>query len=184
LTLDTITSIDAVLANGTAVTASSSQNRDLFWALRGAGPGFAVVTSFKMKTFPAPPVNVNWAYTYVYSTAQMAAKAYSIAQAFGQTSAPKELGYGIMFFPGNQFIVRGVYYGPKANMDRILAPLLTQLTSLNDGKAPKAVVNTQGWIASLTELDGTTLQTSVRGYDEHDTFVSVPGAWAFTTNLD
>ncbi|CCX30517.1 hypothetical protein FPQ18DRAFT_312236 [Pyronema domesticum] len=170
LTLDTITSIDAVLANGTAVTASSSQNRDLFWALRGAGPGFAVVTSFKMKTFPAPPVNVNWAYTYVYSTAQKAAKAYSIAQAFGQTDAPKELGYGILFFPGNQFIVRGVYYGPKANMDRILAPLLEQLTSLNDGKAPKAVVNTQGWIASLTELDGTTLQTLVRGYDKHDTF--------------
>ncbi|CCX16444.1 Similar to Uncharacterized FAD-linked oxidoreductase ygaK; acc. no. Q796Y5 [Pyronema omphalodes CBS 100304] len=170
LTLDTVTSIDAVLANGTAVTASSSQNRDLFWALRGAGPGFAVITSFKMKTFPATPVNVNWAYTYVYGTAQKAAKAYSIAQAFGQTSAPKELGYGIMFFPGNQFIVRGVYHGPKANMDRILAPLLAQLTGLNDGKAPKAVVNTQGWIASLTELDGTTLQTSVRGYDKHDTF--------------
>ncbi|KAI5789793.1 hypothetical protein FPQ18DRAFT_339187 [Pyronema domesticum] len=170
LTLDTVTSIDAVLANGTAVTASSSQNRDLFWAPRGAGPGFAVITSFKMKTFPATPVNVNWAYTYVYGTAQKAAKAYSIAQAFGQTSAPKELGYGIMFFPGNQFIVRGVYHGPKANMDRILAPLLAQLTGLNDGKAPKAVVNTQGWIASLTELDGTTLQTSVRGYDKHDTF--------------
>ncbi|KAI5818346.1 hypothetical protein BZA77DRAFT_277506 [Pyronema omphalodes] len=170
LTLDTITSIDAVLANGTAVTANSSQNRDLFWALRGAGPGFAVVTSFKMRTFPAPPVNVNWAYTYVYSTAQKAAKAYFIAQTFGQTSAPKELGYGIMFFPGNQFIVRGVYHGPKANMDRILAPLLEQLTDLNDGKAPRTAVNTYGWIASLTELDGTTLQTSVRGYDKHDTF--------------
>jgi FAD/FMN-containing dehydrogenase len=35
-----------VLADGSVVRASAAENQDLFWAVRGAGPNFGVVTSF------------------------------------------------------------------------------------------------------------------------------------------
>ena len=42
--VDNVVSFDAVLANGTIVTADACSNTDLFWALRGGGGGsFAVV---------------------------------------------------------------------------------------------------------------------------------------------
>ena len=46
LTVDNLVSVDMVTANGNRVTASASQNPELFWAVRGGGANFGVVTSF------------------------------------------------------------------------------------------------------------------------------------------
>ncbi len=52
LTIDNLLSVDMVLANGRFVTASAKQNPDLFWAVRGGGGNFGVVTSFLFKGRP------------------------------------------------------------------------------------------------------------------------------------
>ena len=52
LTIDNILSVDMVLADGRFVTASAKENDDLFWAIRGGGGNFGVVTSFKFKLHP------------------------------------------------------------------------------------------------------------------------------------
>lgn len=57
---DQILSARVVLANGTAVKASNTENSDLFWALRGAGHNFGVVTEVEYKLYDA--VRPNWAY--------------------------------------------------------------------------------------------------------------------------
>jgi len=49
LTIDNLVSADIVLVNGRFVKANSDENTDLFWAIRGGGGNFGVVTSFTFK---------------------------------------------------------------------------------------------------------------------------------------
>ena len=55
LTIDSLLSVDIVTADGNFLTASENQNPDLFWALRGGGGNFGIVTSFEYRLHPVGP---------------------------------------------------------------------------------------------------------------------------------
>ena len=57
LTIDNLLAIDMVLPNGTFVQADSQRNPDLFWAVRGGGGNFGVVTSFEFRCHPVSTVH-------------------------------------------------------------------------------------------------------------------------------
>ncbi|WP_405760198.1 FAD-binding oxidoreductase [Streptomyces sp. NBC_01420] len=71
LTIDSLVSADVVLADGTFVTASATDHPDLFWALRGGGGNFGVVTSFTYRLHPVDTVGVGVTVWPVERTAEV-----------------------------------------------------------------------------------------------------------------
>ncbi len=132
LTIDNLLEADVVLANGEFVTANRSQHPDLFWALRGGGGNFGVVTSF---LFQAHPVSMVYAGPIFW----LATDAKAVMRAYREflPTAPEEFGVFVGLktvppmdpFPKDYWgrracAVIGSYNGPAPEGERALAPLL------------------------------------------------------------
>ncbi|PHH88122.1 hypothetical protein CDD83_7942 [Cordyceps sp. RAO-2017] len=61
--LDHVVEVEVVTADGSIRRASERENADLFFALKGAGAGFGVITEFVMKTHPEPGSVVRYTYS-------------------------------------------------------------------------------------------------------------------------
>jgi FAD/FMN-containing dehydrogenase len=58
LTIDQLLSVDLITAQGEFVKASEKENPDLFWAIRGGGGNFGIVTEFEFRLNPVGPIVV------------------------------------------------------------------------------------------------------------------------------
>jgi hypothetical protein len=75
-----------VLASGEIVEASHTKYPDLFWALRGAGHNFGIVTSLEVQTYDVPS---NWTvYSLVFATDKVEAL-FSLINEFEQPSTKR-----------------------------------------------------------------------------------------------
>jgi FAD/FMN-containing dehydrogenase len=87
LTIDNLLSADVVTAAGELVHASSEINPDLFWAIRGGGGNFGVVTSFEFKLHPLGPQVLAGLIVHPFANAKQVLKEYRALVA----KAPDEL---------------------------------------------------------------------------------------------
>jgi FAD/FMN-containing dehydrogenase len=76
LSIDNLISLDVVLAGGRLVRASEAENPDLFWALRGGGGNFGVVTALEFQLHPIPTSVTLCAPFYGLDTAHEAIRAW------------------------------------------------------------------------------------------------------------
>lgn len=87
LTLDNLISADVVTADGRLVRASAVENPDLFWALRGGGGNFGVVTAFEFQLFELGQEVTSGLVVHPFAEAENVLKAYREAL----KKAPDEL---------------------------------------------------------------------------------------------
>jgi len=79
LMADNLISARLVLANATTVTVSSVENTDLFWALRGAGHNFGIVTEFEYRIHDRKPEDEVLAYELMMFKEQQLEEVYEVA---------------------------------------------------------------------------------------------------------
>ncbi|KAF2237159.1 Glucooligosaccharide oxidase [Viridothelium virens] len=99
LMADSLLTARVVLANGTAVSVSDTQHPDLFWALKGAGHNFGIVTSFTYRTFD-PPEHAGFAHARYIFTQDKLEDVFSTANEWIRAKdRPVELThYGVIAF--------------------------------------------------------------------------------------
>ena len=76
LTCDNLISADVVTGNGELVTASETENEDLFWGLRGGGSNFGVVTSFEFRLHELGPIVLGGMLIFPLEQGEQAMAAY------------------------------------------------------------------------------------------------------------
>ncbi len=135
LTIDNLLEADMVLADGTFVTTSATRHPDLFWAIRGGGGNFGVVTSF---VFQAHPVRDVFAGPIFWDAADAQAVMSTYRDFIG--TAPEDLGIFVGLktvpatdpFPKEHWGKRacaiiGAYNGSVEQGTRAMEPLLSRL---------------------------------------------------------
>ena len=95
MTADNLLAAEVVLADGRLVRASDDENPDLFWALRGGGGNFGVVTSFEYRLHPLGPTIVGGLVVHPYRAARDVLKFYGSCE-----TAPDPLTAGAVLMTG------------------------------------------------------------------------------------
>ena len=93
LTIDNLLSVDLVTADGRQVTANAEVEPELFWALRGGGGGFGVVTSFTFRLHEVGPMILGGMLIHSADRASEVCAAYSDFV----STAPDDFGGGAVF---------------------------------------------------------------------------------------
>ena len=132
LTVDNLLSADVVLAEGALVHASPNENEDLFWAIRGGGGNFGVVTSFEFRLHPVGPEVLAGLIVHPLSKAKQILQGYRRVAA----DAPDDLScWAVMrkapplpFIPsefhGKEVLILALcYVGDPAKAEAAIAPL-------------------------------------------------------------
>ena len=132
MSIDNLLSAQVVTADGKVLTASSSENDDLFWALRGGGGNFGVVTSFEFQAHPVAMV-LGGLLLYPRGMAIDAIRHFRDYMA----SAPDELtAYAALLHGPDGSPLVGVipcYCGNLAEGERVLQPLRKFGSPIVDG---------------------------------------------------
>ncbi len=132
LTVDNLESVEVVTAAGEVIRANATEHPDLFWALRGGGGNFGIVTRFEFRLHPVGPDLLSGLIVYPFADAKSVLRQY---RDFVQT-APDELTVWVVmrkapplpFLPvevhGKEVVVLALLYaGDPAQGETVIEPL-------------------------------------------------------------
>jgi len=158
LTVDNLLSADVVTAAGELVHASATDNPDLFWAIRGGGGNFGVVTSFEFKLHPVGPMVTAGLIVHPFSAAKEILGEYRRLVA----TAPDELCCWVVMrkapplpflspeVHGKEVLVLALCYsGDPASAEKVVAPFKAIGKPIADVVGPAPFV---GWQTAFDPL--------------------------------
>jgi FAD/FMN-containing dehydrogenase len=155
LTIDSLQAAEVVLADGSTACASADGHPDLFWALRGGGGDFAVVTRFEFRAHRVGPTVLAGMLVYPWDRAGEAFRAGRDLM----ERAPEALGMFAVLLtapPGEPFppelhggkvaVLSVAWSGDLAEGERVLAPLRADCPPLLDLVGPMPYVALQSML--------------------------------------
>ncbi|CAI6337596.1 unnamed protein product [Periconia digitata] len=154
LALDSIQSVEIVLADGSVKTASSTENSDLLWGVKGAGSNFGIVASWKLSTFAAPQVLTRFGVSLGW-TKDNAVAGLEAVEEYVRNVQPREVNFRIGDYNKGQPGIEGLYYGTAEEWEVAFKPLLDTLPEGYEIAEPQQL----NWIQSVI---------SYSNYDEVD----------------
>ncbi len=153
LAIDNLLSVELVTADGQFVTASQTENTELFWGVRGGGGNFGIVTSFEFRLHPVGPLVTLCAPWYPVEDA----KAILAQWRDFMRTAPEEFSSLALFWtvpaaPGippefhgqRALLLAGVHCGPLEDGQRFIQPLRELGTPMIDQSGPAPYAFIQG----------------------------------------
>jgi len=171
LTIDNLLSADVVTADGERVHASEKENPDLFWAVRGGGGNFGIVTSFEFRLHPVGPEVLSGLIVHPFSAARELFDGYRRFTA----AAPEELTCWVVlrkapplpFLPaevhGTEIMVFALcYVGDREKGRKAIAPLQAL------GKPIADVVGENPFVGWQTAFDPLLTPGSRNYWKSHD----------------
>jgi hypothetical protein len=155
LALDNLLSVDIVTSDGQLRRASENENEDLFWAVRGGGGNFGIVTSFEFRAYPIP--EKVWFVGPIYPVGQ-AKKIFHFVSDF-MKDAPEELSLIATLWNAPEhpsipvehqgspiIILLGCYHGPFEKGEEMIGPLRQIGKPIADLSQPMRFVDLQKFL--------------------------------------
>ncbi|MGY4154634.1 FAD/FMN-containing dehydrogenase [Bradyrhizobium sp. USDA 4461] len=143
LACDNLVSAELVTADGRLLRASATEHPDLFWAIRGGGGNFGIVTTFEYRLFPVGPMLLAGSVVYPYDRAREAMRFY---HGFAK-SAPDALSLdaGLATTPTGErvFSVSACYIGSIEEGERVVKPLRTYGAPIQDQITQRSYLDIQ-----------------------------------------
>lgn len=202
MSCDNLISAEVVTADGRVLVASETENADLFWALRGGGGNFGVVTSFEYRLHPVGPMVAFAGPVYpVEQSARVMAGFRDFA-----AGAPDEINasatwWSIPAVPGfptevhgrDVLILGAMYAGPPTEGEALLMPLrrfaepildlstalpFTALQQLFDPFFPRGEQRHYWKSLYLTSLDSEVVDEIAAWVERRPSPMSMTGVWA------
>ncbi|KAK3938847.1 FAD-linked oxidoreductase sord [Diplogelasinospora grovesii] len=141
--LDHIEEVEVVTADGSILRASTTQNSDLFFALRGAAAGFGIITEFVMRTHPEPPSVIQYTYNFQFSRLLEMVDFFEAWQnLIADPKLDRRLGTEFTLYPLGARVT-ATWYGTEAEFTK--SGIMDRLPSGNDTIA----INEETWFGSL-----------------------------------
>jgi hypothetical protein len=145
MALDHVLEVEVVLANGTIVSASKTENPDVFFAIRGAGASFGIVTEFKVRTEPAPGTAVQYSYTFGFGDTTARANLFQDWQSFiSNPNLTRKFASILTILPGT-IVISGTFFGTQAEFNAL------QVESRFPGFTKKSVIQFDDWLGLVAQ---------------------------------
>ena len=152
MSIDNLLGVDMVLADGSYIHASDSDNEDLFWAVKGGGGNFGIVTSFHFQLHDLGPMVMMAATLYPRSEAEKVMKFWidftrdlpdEVTTDCIHWSIPEHPGFPEELHKTEITGLAGMYFGSPEEGERILQPMREVATPILDlsGIIPYTAVN-------------------------------------------
>ncbi|KAF2477208.1 FAD-binding domain-containing protein [Lindgomyces ingoldianus] len=149
LAIDNIVNIEVVLADGSIVNANPREHSDLFWALKGGGPNFGIVTRYDLRTVPIKDI---WYQMTVYGPE----KAPDLLDAFAAWQGSPDTKGSVAMIATLSSVIVGLVYIEPIESPKVFQPFY------DIPRLATAVPSTIGTVLALSQISGASASVSAR----------------------